>query len=154
MVLIVYFYRVKISAVILLLAALAYWTETVRVPLTMTAKTEKPMCCKMSGHAKCGAAASAESGKSIKSGFPAGGNAGRNGAAKGTACPDCNNTANCLNCPLCYMATPPVSYHAGILYSAITSDYAAMPAGTPTDYCSPSWKPPDAGSFAYGPFII
>lgn len=137
-------------AVILLLAALAYWTETVRVPMTMTAKSEKPMCCKMSGHDACKAAASGGPVKSIKAGLPARGN----GAAKGSPCQDCNNTANCLNCPLCYMATPPVSYHAGILYPAFTSDYAAMLAGTPTDYSFPSWKPPDAGSFTYGPFII
>ena len=61
---------------------------------------------------------------------------------------DCNNAANCINCPLCFSATLVSSCDAGALSLLAELDYPAIPAAPVSDYYSQSWKPPDGGPFS------
>jgi hypothetical protein len=135
---------------------MAYLTETVRVPAQIAVKAVKSTCCKKRQVPVCGHVPAAEKSDGGKKSSCNRRTMGKNAGEKNEPCSnqDCNNTAGCINCPMCYIATAPAAYHTGILYPSLVADYATMSAGRPTDYACLSWKPPDAGSFTYGPFII
>jgi hypothetical protein len=114
----------------------------------------------------CGKMATGKSGSPTdKSGFPLGKSGstagkssepcgrwepcGRSGEPCGKNNPrDCNNSANCINCPLCFSATMAVPYHAGALPLLCKRAYPTLPATPVTDYYGRCWKPPDAGQFS------
>jgi len=56
---------------------------------------------------------------------------------------DCNADTCCINCPLCYAVTMPVTAEAGKLSGALKKEYPAFQSSYLFIYYSTSWKPPN-----------
>jgi hypothetical protein len=142
---------------ILLFAALIYMMDLVLLPSIMdagpagsscqAAAVKAPGCCHHGKTAAKGRNPSPVCGK-IATGKCAA-PAGKPGEPCGKNNPrDCNNSANCINCPLCFSATMAAPYHAGTPPRLCKRAYPVLPATPVTDYYSRCWKPPDAGQFS------
>jgi hypothetical protein len=150
---------------ILLLAALAYMTETVLLPSMMAVEPQgqscqaagmkkTPGCCHRSKEAagKCDPAAMTDVTKCCKT---VAGNAKKEGDHNRKCDPrDCNNTANCINCPLCFSATLTPSLETGIPSILCKPNYPALPAAPISGYYSKCWKPPNPGPSSQDRILI
>jgi len=99
----------KWSVYILLMAALIYVGETIRLPFQLAAQQEqqaKDKCCRQ----------------------------GKN----------CNTTANCSNCTLCYTAELAAAYSSAGIATLITTKYPEIQEQHLTEYTASTWKPPNA----------
>jgi hypothetical protein len=141
----------RAQAYILLLASLVYTMETIQLPAKIAMAQDQP----------ASAGLPLPTALSVSTRVPAvTGMSGRccrsmkKDACHKTAhaptpkgkCPtrDCGDTANCSNCPLCYLATLTAIYLPEPLYLLYTADFPGMPTGAISDYYCQSWKPPDA----------
>jgi hypothetical protein len=121
----------KLAACILMLATLSYWAETLWLPSKIggiqgTCKATGDRCCRKIQATACG------------------GSQEKSSPSKNAPCKDCGNTASCINCPLCYMATAVDGYLSGILFVPHHSTYPSMADRRLSDYYGRSWKPPNS----------
>jgi len=111
---------------ILLIAALIYVGETIRVPFQLTAQQQaSDRCCHQGKEKDCPYNHPGKSSEGDKDGC-------------------CNTTANCTNCPLCYTAELAAIYTSADVAATITKHYPDIPGQQLPDYTASAWKPPNA----------
>ncbi|MBN9384010.1 MAG: hypothetical protein J0H74_24875 [Chitinophagaceae bacterium] len=117
----------KWAVYILLMAALIYVGETIRMPFQLAEQQKIAMRCHQGKEQECPYRHQNGSSK---------GNDGKNG--------NCNPTANCSNCPLCYTAELSTTYTSAGISTTITKHYPEIPDQQLPDYTASAWKPPNA----------
>lgn len=113
----------KLRAFILFICAAIYITETAEVGYmncSMPAPEAKASCCM--SQKKCPRSNHSSSKEDTK---------------------DCNNTANCSNCPLCYTAIFPAADLPSNVSGFYKRQYAILHVNYNSLFCGESWKPPD-----------
>lgn len=120
----------KVAVSILLLVTLVYLGESVRMPyyLVEQARMAAANTCPMEKGQQC----------------PYMKHPGKSSPHDMKGCCNCNPTANCSNCPLCYTAELASSYTSMGCSSLIRQGYPEMPNKPLADYTASSWKPPNA----------
>jgi len=122
---------------ILLLAALTYAGETIRLPFQLAEQqaqqerqaTATDQCCHRGKEKEQECPYRHKDGQHQN-------NNNKNGC--------CNTTANCSNCPLCYTAELSSIFTSACLPTVITKNYPDIPGQHLTDYTPSTWKPPNA----------
>lgn len=115
----------KWAVYILLMAALIYVGETIRMPFQLAEQQKTATCCHQGKEQECPYQHQNKSSKDNKGG--------------------CRNpTANCSNCPLCYTAELSTTYTSAGISTAITKHYPEIPGQQLLDYTASAWKPPNA----------
>ena len=110
---------------ILLMAALSYVGETVRLPYKLLQQQETTTCCHQGKEVECPYMHPEKMPKDNKSG-------------------SCNPTANCTNCPLCYTAELTATYTSAGISATIARYYPEIPGRQLPGYTASTWKPPNA----------
>jgi hypothetical protein len=120
----------KWSVYILLMAALIYVGETIRLPFRWAEQQARQQatkqCCHQGETQECPHRHNDRSSH----------NDNKNGC--------CNTTANCSNCPLCYTAELAAAYTSAGITAIITKSYPEIPERHLTEYTASTWKPPNA----------
>jgi hypothetical protein len=114
----------KGAVYILLMAALIYVGETIRMPFQLAEEQKTATCCHQGKEQECPYSHPGKQSQNNKNGC-------------------CNPTANCSNCPLCYTAEVSATYTSAGISTDITKHYPESPGQPLTDYSASTWKPPN-----------